>query len=953
MISEVVAGVLAEVIADAGRRIGIATSAMRGRRYVEDSAIARWFDTYRLTDRVLALPDLSPEADEWLAAHLDSDEVQAVLHELLAARLTKAPAADIERLRTALELTLVALGPPAVGGLECLATGLFGYFDDEICALVGRLEGDEPTFWQEICSEAMSARLIAVLHAIERHVAALSSRSDLRTEADFLVRYRRHVVEQHGKIEPPDFERRRRLPIASLYVPPGIIQMASADGELKPRELDLWQLNSELDRTVLLGDPGGGKTTAAHVLMHHHAADPSSRVPFLVTLREFAAQDPPERSVAGHIEHQLDAFYQCPAPAGLIDRLLLTGRAVVIFDGLDELLDTSRRADVTARVERFCTEYPLAPVLVTSRLVGYDQARLDDRLFTRYRIGGFTDELVGDYVGKWFAQEEGIDDPGSWAAAFLDESATISDLRANPLMLALMCILYRGEGSLPRNRAEVYEQCAILLFRKWDARRRIHADLRAGHHLEAALRHLAWWLFSRDQPEPAVTERELVAEAASFLLGVGFEAEAEAREAAAEFVTFCRGRMWVFSDTGTTRDGHELYSFTHRTFLEFFAAAHLAYNCDTPEQLARALIPRIARQEWEVVGELAVQIKNNTSNRGARRIYTAMLRERRHRSVEGRGRVLQFLARCLRSVDPSPTVVRELSKEILGRFFTGDPDKPELFVPLCWLLASCASCSDLVASELSSQISETINSEQPGSCLTALNLLFWLRTSLNTVHDDCPHLPSSSPLVSYWQERQDEYQATHAEALVAAAETDTGIRVGAYYNDLIELDKALEMHGGLSAFVASTPSRGFCVSYAAPLQWKIRTILTNCIPDRIAEELGIVGRYLLAHPQPPWVIGSVSAWSPDDWDVSNQANDSYPAMTEETYLGAAVILLITVESMTIHEVPTSFGQLNDLCSYIERRWHIEPDRPLPSLPIPVSFQQVFCTWAESAINFIN
>jgi hypothetical protein len=60
------------------------------------------------------------------------------------------------------------------------------------------------------------------------------------------------------------------------------------------------------------------------------------------------------------------------APAGLVARLLITGTALVIFDGLDELLDTGHRAEVTAIVERFCTEYPLAPVLVTSRLVGYE-----------------------------------------------------------------------------------------------------------------------------------------------------------------------------------------------------------------------------------------------------------------------------------------------------------------------------------------------------------------------------------------------------------------------------------------------------------------------------------------------------------------------------------------------------------------------------------------------------
>ena len=171
-----------------------------------------------------------------------------------------------------------------------------------------------------------------------------------------------------------------------------------------------------------------------------------------------------------YITHDLDTFYQCPPPPGVIDRLLLTGRGIVIFDGLDELLDTSRRADVTARVERFCTEYPLAPVLVTSRQIGYDEARLDDQQFISYRLGGFTDDDVRSYVEKWFSHEEDAR-PGD-AEAFLAESAGVPDLRANPLLLALMCILYRGEGSLPRDRASIYAACANLLFRRWDARRR-------------------------------------------------------------------------------------------------------------------------------------------------------------------------------------------------------------------------------------------------------------------------------------------------------------------------------------------------------------------------------------------------------------------------------------------------------------------------------------------------
>lgn len=103
---------------------------------------------------------------------------------------------------------------------------------------------------------------------------------------------------------------------------------------------------------------------------------------------------------------------------------------------------------MTAIIERFCAEYPLAKVLVTSRVVGYDEARLDDRQFVRYRLDGFDDERTASYVAKWFARDDGLvpGDGRSWAEAFMAESAQMPDLRSNPLMLALLCILYRARG---------------------------------------------------------------------------------------------------------------------------------------------------------------------------------------------------------------------------------------------------------------------------------------------------------------------------------------------------------------------------------------------------------------------------------------------------------------------------------------------------------------------------
>ena len=58
-----------------------------------------------------------------------------------------------------------------------------------------------------------------------------------------------------------------------------------ASHPVEPLPLDVFGLAVRIDRTVLLGDPGGGKTTAANVLMHHFSGDESRLVPFLVTLR--------------------------------------------------------------------------------------------------------------------------------------------------------------------------------------------------------------------------------------------------------------------------------------------------------------------------------------------------------------------------------------------------------------------------------------------------------------------------------------------------------------------------------------------------------------------------------------------------------------------------------------------------------------------------------------------
>jgi hypothetical protein len=969
-IDDVITGVLVSVIAVAGRRLVIAAGEFRNRKYSADLDLARWFDIGALTEAVPDLSGLPAETTEQLTAILRGDEAQAALQELLAARLTDAAELYPAAARGTLTRTLATADPGA-------AATLTDFYDDQICAMVGRLESAGLPLLTQIRSDAFANRMISILHAIERHTAALTTRPDEHAEARFLDSYRRHVIDRHGMLEPPDFQRRRRVPIADIYVPPKIYNDIPSERPVVPApgtpSVTVWDLASELDRSVLLGDPGGGKTTASNVLMHHFATQPDGRVSFLVTLREFAAKDPPERSVTGHIEHTLETLYQCPAPPGLVDLLLLTARAVVIFDGLDELLESSRRAEVSARVEQFCVEYPLTPVLVTSRVTGYSQASLDERQFGCYLLGGFEHEQVAEYARKWFALTPGSR-PGD-ADAFIVESDSVYDLRSNPLLLSLMCILYRGAGSLPQDRDEIYAKCTDLLIRDWDDYRRIRRELRAGRQVKPALRFLAWWLYTREDAATAVTERELIARTAEFLRS-SFESPDDAQDAAREFVEFCHGRMWIFTDVGTTAAGDKLYAFTHRTFLEYFAAAYLAYDCDTPESLAATLAPHLVRDEWPVVAELAMQIKDRASSNGAARVYAAMLEGADRWTRYELASVLRFLGLALRSVDPSPLQVRALTYRLVAESVAAEGDlnpigglsPADTFMPptIQWqdavgvLLNNCGQYRDTVADELGTAIQAVTATGDQKARVNGIRLAAAL--------PDATRVPARED-ADFWAACSAILLRSNLAATIDAAAVDAYVRTKALRAELITLSHALQLPGKLR--ILSRDAVGYFSNFSASgyLTQDFQALMQGWPPrtPALTEDLTTVGQYLKRNPEPPWFDRWTTAqprlafltdlgWPPAPDPASSTDPASSPG--PEAYLGAAAIVMAISEAANdaLKDALLTRCPLAEIGQYLAKRAGKHAG-PLPDLPLPQEsgplFQAMFRDWANGIVSFLG
>jgi hypothetical protein len=464
-----------------------------------------------------------------------------------------------------------------------------------------------------------------------------------------------------GKLRPQSLNESTPVPIDRLYVEPLISLAYQRDSKPAPRNT----LLAASTRSVVLGNPGGGKSTLAGKLCYDVCSDVADErdaefpeLAALVTLRDYAQyRRAHPSSIVEYLELHSKSEFQIEAPPNAFKLLLLLGRLLVVFDGLDELIEVKDRSEICSAIEHFALEYPIAPILVTSREVGYEQAPLDQDRFTHFKLSPFGQEQLKDYAAKWFALScPTHQEAERFASAFIAESAIVQDIRSNPLMLGLLCNLYRQDGFLPRNRPEVYQRCADLLFTKWDRHRGIKVTLRLEHRLRPAMSYLAHWIYSDEQLQGGVPENQLAQQTSTYLRQ-WVEDDAEADSIAREFVEFFSGRAWVFTDTGSDRT-QRLYQFTHRTFLEFFTAEELLRLYPTAETLFAQLIGKIRGRSWDVVCQLAFQLMAERT-RSHNSLVEMLCAAARAAELPEKLNILSFLARTMELLYPMPPARRE------------------------------------------------------------------------------------------------------------------------------------------------------------------------------------------------------------------------------------------------------------------------------------------------------
>jgi len=260
-----------------------------------------------------------------------------------------------------------------------------------------------------------------------------------------------------------------RIDSSLLYVDRVVVDTNSRESS-RPLVKTIDLIDSDrVSKAVIVGDPGVGKSTfVRHVMFTLAQRDDACLAPILINCRDYASSGW-SKSITEFISASLRVEFTLDTRDDAVDDLLTAGAACVVFDGVDELIDLKLRREIIRRIESFTTAYPFVTVLCSTRKVGFSQAKFDST-FKLLELSEFSYDEFKQYVTRWFALTNRSDGERE---AFLRESVDVKDIRQNPLMVSLLCTLYRARGHIPRNRRQVYRDCADLLFQRWDAMRHV------------------------------------------------------------------------------------------------------------------------------------------------------------------------------------------------------------------------------------------------------------------------------------------------------------------------------------------------------------------------------------------------------------------------------------------------------------------------------------------------
>jgi HEAT repeat protein/GTPase SAR1 family protein len=365
---------------------------------------------------------------------------------------------------------------------------------------------------------------------------------------------------------------------------------------------------------VILGDPGSGKSMLTNyiilsVLQINNDKKLSkifnSYLPLRVELREFAGfcSENKCNTFFDYFQYLKENEGYSFTREKVENYLKNDGKAIIIFDGLDEIFDPREWERINRMIVGFTLDYPQVRIIVTSRVIGYKRKILDDAGFFHFTLQDFEKGQIETFLDKWypfFVDENEIESRKSRILRALKDSPSLRQLAGNPLLLTILAVMGKNQ-ELPRERWKLYGEAASVMVENWEVnkhlnRSSVEMDFIGEDDKKELLMKIAFKMQSGPEGLAGnfIHRKTLQQEIESYLQNRYQKSPSEVKLITKLIIEQLWERNFILCLYGAN-----FYGFVHRTFLEYFCALDIVQKFDNRELNIETLKSNYFEQYWE------------------------------------------------------------------------------------------------------------------------------------------------------------------------------------------------------------------------------------------------------------------------------------------------------------------------------------------------------------------
>ncbi|QHG19123.1 NACHT domain-containing NTPase [Nostoc sp. ATCC 53789] len=363
--------------------------------------------------------------------------------------------------------------------------------------------------------------------------------------------------------------------------------------------LEVVQRHSKL---MVLGKPGAGKTTFLKYLAMQciEGRFQANRVPLFITLKDFAeAAKKPD--ILKFIVQLLSSCGVTHASTA-VEKLLKQGKAFILLDGLDEVREEDTKR-VLRQIREFSDLFHTNQFVITCRIAAKEYTY---QSFTEVEMADFDEKQIAIFAQNWFELTDPV--KSQRFIQKLKENKPIQELASSPLLLTLLCLVFGDSGDFPANRSELYQEGLDVLLKKWDAKRNIEREQvyknLSLQRKEDLLSQIGLTTF--EQKNYFFKQKTTEIYIADFIRNLrDADTDPEVLKLDSEAVL-----KSIEAQHGLLVERAKgIYSFSHLTFHEYFAAREIVAN-----SAYKTLVKHLIEKRWREVFLLTAGMMRNADN---------------------------------------------------------------------------------------------------------------------------------------------------------------------------------------------------------------------------------------------------------------------------------------------------------------------------------------------------